>query len=83
MSIVAIPVGCSIYSNTINNFGVILGCRNSDSQWPHIVVQYDGEESFVTDIADYEECMLDGSIIVYDHELNEQEKLFELLRMGK
>jgi hypothetical protein len=80
MSQVTIPVGCSIYSKTIHEFGMILGVRNSESIWPYIVVQYEGEDSFMTDINDYEECLLEGTIVVYNKELTEQEKLVERLK---
>lgn len=83
MSLVTIPVGCSIYSRTINKFGMILEILPDESyRFPNIVVQYDGEESFTTDIIDYEECVLDGTVLVFDKELTEQEKFAAIIKHG-
>jgi hypothetical protein len=80
MSQMTIPVGCSIYSKTIHEFGMIIRVIDSDSKWPYIEVQYEGEDSFLSDIHDYEECLLEGRIIIYNKELTDQEKLVERLK---
>jgi hypothetical protein len=80
MSIVTIPIGCSIYSRTIGQFGKILRTNLDPTHHVSLVIQYDGKDSFLAEISDYEECVLDNVIVVYDKELTEQEKLFERLK---
>ena len=83
MSLVTVPVGCSIYSKTINKFGMILEViQSKDYKYPDIVVQYEGEDSYMTDIFDYEECVVDGRVIVFDKELTEQEKFAARIKHG-
>lgn len=79
MSRIVIPVGCSIYSRVIQKFGIILEVKHEDN-WGRIVIQYDDDTAFTSDVWDYEECIEDGSIIAFDKELTEQERLVAFLK---
>lgn len=81
MSLFTVNVGCTIFSKRIHSFGKIVKISDNDFCLPTLILEYDNMYAFESDISKFEEYVLDGTIIQYNKELTEEERLVELLKL--